>query len=67
MEQTSLDWYENELNKFEKGESKLNKEQITQEAKELFRLQIIRAAQYDPFLGDLPLTEGIHYYEKTFK
>lgn len=29
--------------------------------------QIVKAACYDPFLGDLPLSEGENYFTKKYK
>lgn len=28
--------------------------------------QIVKAATYDPFLGELPRKEGEHYYNETY-
>lgn len=28
--------------------------------------QIVKAATYDPFLGELPKKEGEHYYNETY-
>lgn len=33
---------------------------------ELEKEQIIKAACYEPFMGDLPKSEGEHYYNKTY-
>lgn len=43
-----------------------NKEEVFERARQMQREQIIKAACYDPFLGDLPITEGEHYYDKTY-
>jgi hypothetical protein len=40
---------------------------IIEQAKQMEKEQIIEAACYDPFLGNLPKTEGEHYYKKTYK
>jgi hypothetical protein len=37
-----------------------------EQAKQMEKEQIIKAACYDPFLGNLPVTEGEHYYDKTY-
>ena len=63
---TAVEWLLEQLD----VETVLTRRQLSDvinKAKEMFKEQIIQAAQYDPFLGDLPRTEGIHYYEKTFK
>jgi len=63
---TAVEWLLEQLD----VETVLTRRQLSDvinKAKEMFEEQIIQAAQYDPFLGDLPRTEGIHYYEKTFK
>jgi len=39
---------------------------VIEQAKQMEKEQIIKAACYDPFLGDLPVTEGEHYYDKTY-
>ena len=68
MEKTAVEWFAKELEKHMviKGNIALYN-YIIEHAKELEKEQIIKAAQYEPFLGDLPRTEGEHYYEKTFK
>jgi hypothetical protein len=66
MTQTAVEWLLEQLD----VETVLTRRQLSDvinKAKEMFKEQIIQAAQYDPFLGDLPRTEGIHYFEKTFK
>jgi hypothetical protein len=60
MEKTAVEFLVEKLNLHEY-------EDVIEEANQMFREQIIKAAQYEPFLGDLPRTEGIHYFEKTFK
>jgi len=62
MTQTAVEWL---VDQFEK-DGYLGIQRIEQ-AKEMEKEQIIQAAQYEPFLGDLPRTEGEHYFEKTFK
>jgi len=37
-----------------------------EQAKEMEKEQIIKAACYEPFLGDFNKTEGEHYYNKTY-
>ena len=63
MKQTAVEWLvENLIIKPNWVQVK-----IIEQAKEMEKEQIIQAAQYEPFLGDLPRTEGEHYFEKTFK
>jgi hypothetical protein len=62
MEQSAVEWLVKQLRN-----GKEFNDSLIEQANKLFEEQIIKAAQYDPFLGDLPRTEGIHYFEKTFK
>jgi hypothetical protein len=65
MTQTAVEWFIEQLN--ELGyDLRLIPNHIDQ-ANKMFKEQIIQAAQYEPFLGDLPRTEGEPYFEKTFK
>jgi hypothetical protein len=64
MEKTVVDFLVSILNK--EGFAPVLTDEEIEEANQIFREQIIKAAQYEPFLGDLPRTEGIHYFEKTF-
>jgi len=64
-QQTAVEWFLQELIRcgwFKEGQINITLEQAKQMEKE----QIIKAACYDPFLGDLPVTEGEHYYDKTY-
>jgi hypothetical protein len=71
MTQTAVEWLAEQL---EGDDSKIARviglkkyNSIIKKANKMFEEQIIQAAQYEPFLGDLPRTEGEHYFEKTFK
>jgi hypothetical protein len=39
---------------------------IVDQAKAMEKEQIIKAACYEPFLGDFPRKEGDHYYNKIY-
>jgi hypothetical protein len=39
---------------------------IVDQAKAMEKEQIIKAACYEPFLGDFPRKEGEHYYNKIY-
>ena len=39
---------------------------VFEQAKAMEKEQIIKAACYEPFLGDFPRKEGEHYYNKTY-
>ena len=69
MEQTAVDsLIKNILPFIDRSKvSDMMLQDIVSEHLAMFKEQIIKAAQYEPFLGDLPRTEGEHYYEKTFK
>jgi len=64
MTQTAVEWLYEELWKQTDFSLPNN---LLEQANKMFEEQIIQAAQYEPFLGDLPRTEGEHYFEKTFK
>jgi hypothetical protein len=64
MKQTAVEWLYEELWKQTDFSLPNN---LLEQANKMFEEQIIQAAQYEPFLGDLPRTEGEHYFEKTFK
>ena len=40
--------------------------ELLEQAKAMEKEQIIKAACYEPFLGDFPRKEGEHYYNKTY-
>ena len=64
MKQTVVEWIEETIGKDNMGNFLKG---VIEKAKEMEKEQIIQAAQYEPFLGDLPRTEGEYYFEKTFK
>ncbi len=39
---------------------------LIEQAKQMEKEQIVKAAIYDPFLGELPRKEGEHYYNETY-
>ena len=66
MTQTAVEWLWRWINDNQECTIEEGNEAFEQ-ANKMFEEQIIQAAQYEPFLGDLPRTEGEHYFEKTFK
>jgi len=40
---------------------------VFEQAKAMEKEQIIKAACYEPFLGDFPRKEGEHYYNKNYE
>jgi hypothetical protein len=67
MTQTAVEWFQEQIILIVNGKCELSEIEVFNKASEMFKEQIIQAAQYEPFLGDLPRTEGEHYFEKTFK
>jgi len=65
MTQTAVEWFLEEIGKH--IDTYNIPDEVIKQANKMFEEQIIQAAQYEPFLGDLPRTEGEHYFEKTFK
>jgi len=63
-QQTAVEWLFDTL--AEKGY--LKKLPVTEfkQAKAIEKEQIIKAACYEPFLGDFPRKEGEHYYNKIY-
>jgi len=64
MKQTAVEWLFNKLS--ETPKDKFEWYAILKDAKEMEREQIISAACYEPFLGDLPKWEGENYYEDKY-
>jgi hypothetical protein len=60
-QQTAVEWLWNESLKKELQASDF------EQAKAMEKEQIIDAACYDPFLGNLPKSEGEKYYNETYK
>jgi hypothetical protein len=67
MTQTAVEWFQEQIILIVNGKCELSEIEVFNKANKMFKEQIIQAAQYEPFLGDLPRTEGEHYFEKTFK
>ena len=67
MTQTAVEWFQEQIILIVNGKCELSEIEVFNKANKMFEEQIIQAAQYEPFLGDLPRTEGEHYFEKTFK
>jgi hypothetical protein len=64
-QQTAVDWLILQVNS-DCTNSTFIQNDIIEQAKAIEKEQIIKAACYEPFLGELPKTEGEHYYNKTF-
>lgn len=64
MKQTATEWLFNKL--LETPKDKFEWYAILDKAKEMEKDQIISAACYEPFLGDLPKWEGESYYEDKY-
>ena len=70
-QQTAVEWL---LEQLEGTDSKIARviglkkyNEIVRQAKAMEKEQIIDAACYDPFLGNLPKSEGEKYYNETYK
>lgn len=62
--QTAVEWLFEKL--WEEPRDKFTWYSILRKAKEIEKEQIISAACYEPFLGDLPKWEGENYYEDKY-
>ena len=68
--QTAIEWIKKELEGYG-SPSSLNVDwetldKLIEQAKQMEKDQIISAACYEPFLGDLPKWEGESYYEDKY-
>ena len=64
--QTAINWFLDQLPERVRIALINTSIDVIKKAKEMEKEQIVKAATYDPFLGDLPRKEGEHYYEKTY-
>jgi hypothetical protein len=58
-QQTALEWFYQRI-------LAEDIKQVFEQAKAMEKEQIIKAACYEPFLGDFPRKEGEHYYNKIY-
>ena len=63
---TALDWFVKEIQTKLINDGEVNYVELAKEAKAMEKEQIIKAACYEPFLGDFPRKEGEHYYNQTY-
>jgi len=61
-QQTAVEWYYQQT----VIEGKTNYAELEEQAKQMEKEQIVKAAIYDPFLGELPRKEGEYYYNETY-
>jgi hypothetical protein len=75
-QQTAVEWYTDELlgiklefamGVIAESEYHTKRRKAFEQAKQMEKEQIIEAACYDPFLGNLPKLEGEKYYNETYK
>jgi len=71
-QQTAVEWLVKMLhspvcNGFLNGQRRVIPFDIIEQAKAMEKEQIIDAACYDPFLENLPKSEGEKYYNETYK
>jgi len=68
-QQTAVDWLIEQINndayQIAFGQTYISIE-LVEQAKAMEKEQIIKAACYEPFLGDFPRKEGEHYFNKTY-
>lgn len=64
--QTALNWFLDQLPERIQIALINTSMDVIKKAKEMEKEQIVKAAIYDPFLGDLPRKEGEHYYNETY-
>ena len=65
---TAINWLVDQI-KSEQNQKTLSASEwmeVIEQAKQMEKEQIVKAATYDPFLGELPRKEGEHYYKKTY-
>jgi hypothetical protein len=68
-QQTAVEWLVEQMEKdsYQILFGKLNASiETIEQAKAMEKEQIIKAACYEPFLGDFPRKEGEHYYNKIY-
>jgi hypothetical protein len=68
-QQTAVEWLVEQMKKdsYQILFGKLNASiETIEQAKAMEKEQIIKAACYEPFLGDFPRKEGEHYYNKIY-
>ena len=65
-QQTALNWFLDQLPERIQIALINTSMDVIKKAKEMEKEQIVKAAIYDPFLGDLPRKEGEHYYNETY-
>ena len=64
---TAIDWLLESLPIRYKNAIMNTCQEEVEKSREMFKEQIIEAACYDPFLGDMDRGEGEYYYKHTYE